>query len=84
MNIQELKMKLQDMGVPREWYHLENHGNDDQRLCIVEENDRWLVYYSERGSRFRIAEFDNEDDACGELLNRIIKTLDYEKRHKRT
>lgn len=79
----DLKAILQGMGVPEEMYHLENHGNNDQKLCLNKENDVWFVYYSERGSKLVPAEFDNEDDACEEFMKRINKMMDNAKKRQR-
>lgn len=84
MKKSDLKAKMQEMGVPEEMYYLEKYGNNDQKLCINKENDVWLVYYSERGSKLVTAEFDNEDDACEEFMKRINKMMDNAKKRQMT
>jgi hypothetical protein len=34
---------------------------------------RWVVYYSERGSRFDVVEFDTESAACAYLLGLLVR-----------
>lgn len=77
MNIYDLKKKLQQLGTPDSWYHLEQYGNDDQKLTIKNENCKWIVYYSERGNRFNISEYTTESEACEDLLRRIKERFDF-------
>lgn len=34
---------------------------------------RWVVYYSERGSRFDVIEFDTESSACAYLFGLLVR-----------
>lgn len=62
MNINELKEKLEN------YKELENKmffgRASDNRYCIMKENDKWIVFYYERGSRLRLNEFNDEESAC--------------------
>lgn len=79
----DLKAILSGMGAPQEVYHLDDCGNNDQKLCINKENGVWLVYYSERGTKLVTAEFDNEDDACEEFIKRITRIMDNANKRQR-
>ena len=39
-------------------------GRDDERLCLVNENSKWVVYYLERGVRTTELFFESEEEAC--------------------
>ena len=62
MNINELKEKLET------YKELENKmffgRASDNRFCIMKENDKWIVFYYERGSRCGLKEFNDEESAC--------------------
>jgi len=79
MTINDLKAKLEQLGTPNSWYHLEQYGNDDQKLTIKNENGKWIVYYSERGDRIKPSEYTTESEACEDLLNRIKDRFDFQK-----
>ena len=64
MNIRELKKALKAAGIPAESYNLDGKGRDDERLCLVNENSKWVVYYLERGVRTTELFFDSEEEAC--------------------
>ena len=68
MNIRELKKALKAAGIPAESYNLDGKGRDDERLCLVNENSKWVVYYLERGVRTTELFFDREDEACDYIL----------------
>lgn len=53
MNIQELENILRLNKVPKELYSLKG-GLPSEAFCIEKENDRWHVYYSERGGKTNI------------------------------
>ena len=48
MNIKELKKALKAAGIPTEHYNLDGKGRNDERLCLVKEDSKWVVYYLER------------------------------------
>ena len=50
-----------DGGMPSETYVLERRP------------DGWLVYYSERGVRTAETRFESEDEACGHLLELLLR-----------
>lgn len=72
MNIKELKKALKKAKIPAEFYNLEGKGRDDERLCLIQENSKWVVYYLERGVRTTELFFDNEEDACSYIYESFL------------
>ena len=70
MKKDELRSALINKGISRSYYSLED-GLPNEKLCLDYENSKWVVYYSERGTKTGIQYFDNEDDACDYLLYSI-------------
>lgn len=50
MTVNELKNKLDEIGVSQDLYSIMIGGLPNERLCIVKE-EMWQVYYSERGKK---------------------------------
>ena len=73
MDRKTVKKKLDQLGVPRRRYSL-NGKNLDDRVIISKSNNKWYVYYTERGERFNEKYFYDESEAC-------IYFLDSVKRH---
>ena len=62
MNINELKEKLE---VYEKLKNKMFFGRaSDNKFCIMKENDKWIVFYYERGRRLRLKEFNDEESAC--------------------
>lgn len=74
MNKKQLENILLMNEVPKELYSL-NGGLPNETYCIEKENERWQVYYSERGIKTNIGYFVNEEDACDCLLKEIKKIV---------
>jgi IS1 family transposase len=69
-SLYELRAQLEHHEIPPGVYGL---GHDqDESFCMVMEDERWHVYYSERGKRVSEAVFASESDACEELLKRVL------------
>ena len=50
MTVQDLQTKLFELDVPHYYYNICGSGDDDdQRICLINEDGKWLVYYSEDG-----------------------------------
>lgn len=71
MNIAKLEKKLKEKGIPKELYSILEGGLPNEQYCIVKE-ELWYVYYSERGRRSGLKEFELESDAC-EYFYDILK-----------
>lgn len=68
MNTKELKKALKKAKIPAEFYNLDGKGRDDERLCLIQENSKWVVYYLERGVRTTELLFNSEEEACNYIL----------------
>ena len=64
MKRNELKEKLQQLGIPIYLYNLDGIGRTDERLCLEFADNEWHVYYSERGVKTTDKIFTSEDEAC--------------------
>ncbi|MDE6567872.1 MAG: hypothetical protein K2K70_09110 [Lachnospiraceae bacterium] len=63
MTVDELKNKLDEIGVSQDLYSIMVGGLPNERLCIVKD-EMWQVYYSERGKRIGEKVFETEEEAC--------------------
>lgn len=45
----------------------------ENRLCLLPEGDQWLVFFSERGSRWDDVSFDSEEVACTFMLGLLAQ-----------
>lgn len=70
MTILELEENLETLGVPKDLYSIMKGGLPNEQLCIVKE-DLWQVYYSERGHRSGLKEFETEFEACEYFFRKI-------------
>ena len=75
LKINELNSYLKSKGVPEDSYSI-NEVNDES-LCIVEENKKWHIFYSERG--LRTEEYCCQDEHLAFLyfINRLSKMLKF-------
>lgn len=70
MTIIELECALVQMGISSDLYSIMTGGLPNEKLCIVKE-DKWQVYYSERGNRSGLKIFETETEACEYFLHKI-------------
>ena len=72
MNINELDEILEKEGISYSWYYLYGpQYTKEQKTCIEKREDKWYVFYFERGNESDVKIFKNESDACEELYNRM-------------
>lgn len=71
MNRSELRVVLDERGIDPRWYSLEGGSHQDKH-CIERSAGGWAVYYSERYERYNEKWFKYEEEACEELLNRLV------------
>ena len=69
VNIDQLKKELAKIKVPASYYRIGSYG--EEALCILSENNQWLVFEGERGLRYNTHFFDRESDACSYFWDRI-------------
>lgn len=72
MNREILEKKLKMAGVPHYIYNLTGKGGRDECLCLEKIQDKWSVYYLERGIKTTNEFFDSEDDACQFLYTQLM------------
>lgn len=70
MNLEELSNLLCNMGIDEELFSIGKGGLPNERLCIAF-CDKWQVYYSERGRKSGLKEFNSEVEACEYFLKKI-------------
>lgn len=70
MTVDELKSKLDEMGVSQDLYSIMIGGLPNERLCIVKD-EKWQVYYSERGKKVGQKFFETEEEACDYFLEKM-------------
>ena len=75
LKINELNSYLKSKGVPEDSYSI-NEINDES-LCIVEENKKWHIFYSERGLRTEEYCCQDEHLAILYFINRLSKMLKF-------
>jgi hypothetical protein len=73
MNINDLRVKLNNLFINPVAYSLEGGSCDECYILSKEGSGKWKVYYSERGLRSSCKTFDNEAEACEDLLRRLEK-----------
>jgi hypothetical protein len=71
-NIPKLEESLRNLGIPKWSYSFKVNGFDDG-LYYIWQNERYLVYYQERGGKTNLATFLIETDATEYFLNFLVK-----------
>lgn len=61
-----LALDLETLGVPRNHFSIGHTQNE--RMCLVEETGKWLVFYSERGQMADLTEFNSFQKAKSHFL----------------
>jgi hypothetical protein len=69
MDIPELSRLLRSLGLPTDAYSISS--DRDETYCLVVEDGRWHVYYSQRGNRSNERVFQDEAAACQALLEAV-------------
>jgi hypothetical protein len=81
MNIQELKSKLDGLGVSAKEYSL--FGNNLPETFVLDHQSKWLIYsIDERGNKGRIFIFETETEACEYFYEMKKKAKEREERIK--
>lgn len=63
------------MDIPEDLYSIMTGGLPNEKLCIVKE-DKWQVYYSERGRKSGLKTFETEAEACEYFFRKIKRYAD--------
>ena len=68
MTISKLKEKIAVSNLPNDiCFFMKHEGFPNEAFCFVEKDNKYEVYYSERGCKRGLAEFTTEDEACEHL-----------------
>lgn len=65
-DLKALALELETLGVPKSHFSIGHTQNE--RTCLVEENGKWLVFYSEKGQIADLVEFNSFKQAKSHLL----------------
>jgi len=76
-----LKLALTSQGTPPQLYSLNGYAED--RVCLDQQDHKWIVYIGTRGQKADSSVFDTEDDACLNLIERISDSLLMERKLKK-
>ncbi len=71
MTVEEIKKRFNEIGVPDDLYSLLIGGFPNEAYCLIKNEDGWEVYYSERGQKSDVQQFENESEACEYLLEEL-------------
>lgn len=71
MNRADVRRRAEAEGIRESAYSLEG-GLPPERYVLALEEGGWSVYYSERGTRTGERRFETEDEACSDLLLRLV------------
>jgi hypothetical protein len=81
MNVEELKLKLDELGISEQQYSL--FGNNLPETTVLDHQSKWSVYkIYERGLKGRVFSFETENDACEYFLEIMRKEKEREERIK--
>lgn len=72
MNRADLRRLAAAEGIRDSAYSLDG-GLPPEKYVLAIEDGGWSVYYSERGSRVGERLFETEDEACSDLLLRLVE-----------
>lgn len=71
MNREELKIKLNELGIPSSWYSL--YGDRIPDCTILECSYKWELFdLGERGEIKKIGSFDSEEEACSHFYELMV------------
>ena len=73
MTVEELKKRLDAIGVLDDLYSILIGGFPNEAWCLIKNEDGWEVYYSERGNKRGARQFESEADACEYMEERVRK-----------
>lgn len=71
----ELVSKLHDNNIPEYCYSIDNEKNES--LCLLQENEKWIIFYSERGERNDSEYYDSEEIACECFFREVIDMFNH-------
>ena len=69
INLNSLRERLEQLKVPKSYYRIGSYG--EEALCIVHDDNQWVIFEGEHGQRYNIHQFEKESEACLYFWNRI-------------
>ena len=78
MNRDQLRVALEQAGVPPRWYTI--GGDRNESTCLVGDGAVWTVFYSEKGQRSDERSFPSEDLACRYVYAQMIRDTEQHRR----
>ena len=45
----------------------------NEKYCLLQQDDKWVIYFVERGIETYFQQFDSENDACEHLFNLLVR-----------
>ena len=90
MTLNELHIKLKELGIPEDQYYL--HGlygstNDDNKLALTVKKGKYTieyeVYYKERGDKHSTRVFTTENEACQYVYNQLKENKEIEDKYSK-
>lgn len=76
MTKSELRARLLAENISQDLYSLDG-GLPGEKLCLSNTGNKWQVYYSERGLKTGLKEFDSEHDACDHFYVELLEIIKY-------
>ena len=74
MTKNELRERLARESIPTDAYNLDG-GLPNEAFCLCNNDNIWEVYYSERGQKSMLKQFESEDDACDYFYKLLTQML---------
>ncbi len=90
MSLEELHIKLKELGIPEDKYYL--HGlygftNDEDKLALTIKKGMYSVeyetYYKERGEKHSSRIFTTENEACQYIYKRLKENKEIEDKYSK-
>ena len=72
MNLEDLQKILREECIDMKYISMSTN-MVDETYCIEERSGTWYVFYRERGLRTSEKSFEREEEACKELLERVLR-----------
>ena len=76
MNIEKLKIKLENIKANKDLYRFDFNSSYDDCYCLIKSIRCWEVFYVERGEKKLTVQFEYEFQACDYLYGVISRVLD--------
>jgi hypothetical protein len=79
LTMENLEEVLKQNNIPQQWYRIGSNGISEDKTCIEKTGDDYQVYYSERGQKYDLSKFKNEQSACEVFLSRLKNKIERQK-----